>query len=802
MTYSIEACRSNNGEFKGTILRFDNATLLLDPGWNGSTSFDKFKEFWSEYIVQVDIILISQPTLECLGSYAVIFSEFLAHFKSRIQVFGTLPVCNLGRVNSLDFLISAGIVGPYKNARMDLEDVEGAFDSVQTVKYSQTIDMKNSFEGLKITAHNSGYAPGGTIWSIATYSEKILYAPRWNHTRDTILNSADLLDKSGNPTSSLMRPTSVITNTDILGSSEPQRKRVEHFYDTMKRSLQFNSSILIPVEIGGKLLEILALINNFLYENKKDGLRSDIHVLLLSYSRGRSITYAKSMLEWLSSQVVKTWESRDNRSPFDLISRLKIIRVNEINSFSGVKICLVSEAEDLLSQAINRLCTKEKVTTILTEKNVNLPADHPLQKLYGKWEQAVKSGSRSALDGNAINFSDSMALKIPKTTILDKKEMEEIRTQIEARNAERNTVMQELQKKEQETNESLFNDESSDEEEDLDVLNPNKRKATAAVKIEIPVDTIIQTTASAKQQMFQFYANKVKNDDYGEVVDFASFLPQEESYGGVQTKKHELDDDGYNINGDSHDSQGSRKISKKRKLDNAKQQSENYDDLSYLDPLKNDIYKRSLEKTKTNVRCSLVLIDLTSVVNARSTTIIWSSLKPRKLLSLPSVLAESSSILENLQKRSIDAVSMKASLTIEVDTAIKAFDISIDPTLDHLLKWQKISREYSVAHVVGRLIREKDPKSHREKMILQPSKNQLALHSHSSLRIGDVRLPELKRRLTAENHKAEFQGEGILVVDGKVLVRKINEAETIVDGSPSEVFYKVKSAVADMLASV
>ena len=121
MTYSIETCQSKSNEFRGTILRFENVTLLLDPGWNGSGSYEDCKEFWSKYAPQVDIVLLSQPTIECLGSYALMYKQFLAHFKSRIQVYGTLPVSNLGRVNSVDSLTSVGIMGPYNDAVMDLD---------------------------------------------------------------------------------------------------------------------------------------------------------------------------------------------------------------------------------------------------------------------------------------------------------------------------------------------------------------------------------------------------------------------------------------------------------------------------------------------------------------------------------------------------------------------------------------------------------------------------------------------------------------------------------------------------------
>lgn len=812
MTYTIETCRDEKKRFEGTIVRFNNVIVLLDPGWNGEGSYEECEEFWTQYISEVDIVLISQPTIECLGSYAMMFKQFLPHFRSRIQVYGTLPVSNLGRVNSVDLLTSVGILGPFSNAVMDLEDIESSFDLIETVKYSQTVDLKNKFDGLSLEAHNSGYAPGGTIWTIITSSEKILYAPRWNHTRDTILNSADLLDNTGNPTSSMMHPTSVITNLSIIGSAEPQRKRVEHFTDTMKRAIQMNNSLLVPVEVGGKLLEVLVLVNNFLYENMRGGLKYDIPVFLISYSRGRSLTYAKSMLEWLSSQVIKTWESRDNRSPFDVVSRLRIITPEELGGYTGQKICLVSEVDDILSQTINKLCSKDKVTIILTERHPNTPAQHPLRKLNDKWQQAIKNGSRSALDGNPISISDSMSLRIMKRTILNKKDAEKVREMIKTRNEVREKIIEEYTAKtndKAQTKTILFDvDDESSDEEGVDSMDARGKNGSGNVKVEIPVDITSNDSVSTNEKhlMFPFHPAKLKSDDYGDVVNLKRFLPQEESYDQAQSLKQSYSNNDYDEDDDddTYEVLDSRiNKSKKRKTDHNPRKQENNDDISYLDPLKSDIYKRAIVETKVNIRCSLVYIDLTSIVNARSIAIIWPAIKPRKVIVLPSAAPVDNQVVVNLAKRNIDILVTEFNNSVEMDTSVKAIDISIDPSLDQLLNWQRISKSFTVAHVVGKLLTETDPKApHREKVILKPLSNPLALHSGSSLRIGDVRLPELKRRLTAENHKAEFQGEGTLVIDGKVLVRKINDAETIVDGSPSDVFYKVKSAVSDMLANV
>ncbi|TPX08152.1 uncharacterized protein E0L32_010219 [Thyridium curvatum] len=81
------------------------------------------------------------------------------------------------------------------------------------------------------------------------------------------------------------------------------------------------------------------------------------------------------------------------------------------------------------------------------------------------------------------------------------------------------------------------------------------------------------------------------------------------------------------------------------------------------------------------------------------------------------------------------------------------------------------------------------------------------------LHVGDLRLADLRRAMQSSGHTAEFRGEGTLVVDGAVAVRKTTtgrvEVESIglpTDGGPATqvggTFYAVKKMIYDGLAVV
>ncbi|AMD18975.1 HBR074Wp [Eremothecium sinecaudum] len=803
MPYKLTCLKDESGATRGTLVCFDNCTFLIDPSWSGRGYYDDCLKFWKEWVSQLDIILLSQPTQDCIGAYAMLYYEFTTHFKSRIQVYSTLPIANLGRVVTVDLYASKGIIGPYDTNRMDIEDIETAFDHINTVKYSQLVDLKNKFDGLGLVAYSSGFAPGGVIWCINNYSEKFLYAPRWNHTRDTILNSADLLDKTGKPSSALMRPSVVLTCTENVSPSIPYRKRSLKFKEIVKKALVSNSSVVIPTAIGGKFLELFVLINDLLYETKKSDLQSDVPVLLISYSRGRTLTYAKSMLEWMSSQLVKTWVSRDNKSPFDMGNRLKIVPVSKLSNYPGTKICFVSQVDTLTNDVISKICTKEKALLLLTEKpnsgSQNIPI---LNKAYDKWERAISTSNFNATEGNPIVYSESMAVQFIKTKPLTGDDLSEFQSRIENRSRQRSEILASFQTTEHAANNgSAFSDD--DDDGDDDVLRSSVGGALSA-KIEIPMDILISSSITPKHKMFPFQPGKVSRDDYGDLVDFEQFLTLDGGRVKRNADQFEDEEEGY----DPHEFENPNKHStvgiRRRGDPDPNQSHGNNDDLSYLET-NSSPQQRVVSHHKVTVRCSMAFVDLSGLVDSRSLSIIWPALKPRKMVLTP--VAESHKetwIATQLQRKGLDVIDAQFNKDLTINTTLKSLDVLIDVEMDQSLRWQRISDGYVVAHVAGRLVREKDAKlSHREKLILKPLSNHPSrVQTGGTLRIGDVRLAELKRNLTAQSHVAEFKGEGTLVVDGQVVVRKIGESEAIVDGIPSDLFYKVKAAVADMLAKV
>ena len=76
------------------------------------------------------------------------------------------------------------------------------------------------------------------------------------------------------------------------------------------------------------------------------------------------------------------------------------------------------------------------------------------------------------------------------------------------------------------------------------------------------------------------------------------------------------------------------------------------------------------------------------------------------------------------------------------------------------------------------------------------------------LAIGNIRLPELKKKLQARNLVLEFKSEGTLVVNDTLAIRKVaygfgdgeDTGDVVIEGNVGPLYYEVKECIREMLA--
>lgn len=157
------------------------------------------------------------------------------------------------------------------------------------------------------------------------------------------------------------------------------------------------------------------------------------------------------------------------------------------------------------------------------------------------------------------------------------------------------------------------------------------------------------------------------------------------------------------------------------------------------------------------------------------------------------------------------------------------YEVCLDDNLWSNLKWNLIDNKYNVAHVQGssKLVAKScttlqhsfpDP---AVQVFLDRLKNrneadnvsESTAYGHkgnSFMAIGVIRMPELKRRLKDIGFNAEFKGEGTLVVEETIAIKKVDErqqndnslGDIIIDGQVGPIYYKVRDCIREMLAFI
>ncbi|KAJ7368490.1 beta-lactamase-like protein [Mycena albidolilacea] len=326
------------------LLQVDDVRILLDcgsPDWspeNPALKSDAEEPtfHWEEYCQSlreiastVDLVLLSHGDLAHCGLYAYAYSRW----NLKAPTYTSLPVQAMGRIATTEDIegirdeedvgdedesllqesdvVEDGTPSPPVNRDKlkgkyvaTLNEVQEAFDSVNTLRYSQPTRLQGKCQGLTITPFNAGHTIGGTIWKIRSPSSgTILYAVNVNHMRERHLDGAVLINKSsGGVFEPLARPDLLITDAErssVINSK--QRDRDVALIDTITSTLSSNrSSVLIPCDSSTRILELLVLLDQHWKFS-----RLSYPICLLSRTGNEMLTFVRSMMEWLGGTVSK-----------------------------------------------------------------------------------------------------------------------------------------------------------------------------------------------------------------------------------------------------------------------------------------------------------------------------------------------------------------------------------------------------------------------------------------------------------------------------------------------------------------
>ncbi|KAI8962099.1 beta-lactamase-like protein [Daldinia sp. FL1419] len=423
-----------------------------------------------------------------------------------------------------------------------------------------------------------------------------------------------------------------------------------------------------------------------------------------------------------------------------------------------------------------------------------------------------------------------------------------------------------------EASESESESEDSDNEQQGRALNAAttmgqaSRKKAALTDEDLGINILLKKKGvhdfdvrnkKGRDRMFPHPVRRKRADDYGELIRPEDFLRAEERD----------DNDGQDM-AQMGKNEDEEKVGKKRKWDNNQgpgsskrphltrgATDEPEPALSdgfvedELDGIPDDPDETSLGPSKlvlnretVSVKLEVDFIDLSGIHDKRSLHMLIPLIQPRKLILIGGNEGETLTLASDCKKLlaegSVSIYTPNVGVTIDASVDTNAWVVKLAPSLVKQLKWQSV-RGLSIATVTGRLLamQKRLAASHDEETaskrlktedstespgetsvepmldVLPTNMASAARSAAQPLHVGDLRLADLRKAMQQSGHTAEFRGEGTLLIDGSVVVRKTTagriDVESIglpTDGGPATqlggTFYAVKKTIYESLAVV
>ncbi|KAH7029212.1 RNA-metabolising metallo-beta-lactamase [Microdochium trichocladiopsis] len=369
-----------------------------------------------------------------------------------------------------------------------------------------------------------------------------------------------------------------------------------------------------------------------------------------------------------------------------------------------------------------------------------------------------------------------------------------------------------------------------------------------------------------RDRMFPHAIRKKRADDYGELIRPEDFLRAEEraeadaaeaemiSKSAEQDgfgKKRKWDDS--TAKGKNNGQTGQKRPQLKRRgsddADGGQAEEAVQDELDEVpedeDESANSPSKLVVTIDKMQIHMQIDFVDFSGIHDKRSLHMLLPLIQPRKLILTSGgedeTLKLASAVKQLFAEDSIDIYTPTMGTSIDASVDTHAWVVKLAPALVKQLRWQNV-RGLSIATVTGRLLslakadqKEEDEAAKKrlktedamdesadqpESVAVEPTLDVVpsnmasAARSHAQpLHVGDLRLADLRKAMQQAGHTAEFRGEGTLLVDGSVVVRKTTTGRINVesiglptDGGPATqfggTFYAVKKSIYESLAVV
>ncbi|ELU12868.1 hypothetical protein CAPTEDRAFT_155355 [Capitella teleta] len=707
------------------MLQVDEFHFLLDCGWD--EEFDPvFMENLKKHLPQIDAVLLSYPDPQHLGALPYLVGKC----GMTCPIYSTLPVYKMGQMFMYDLYQS------HHNSEefnlFSLDDVDAAFDRIQQLKYSQTINLKGKGHGLQITPLPAGHMIGGTIWKIVKDGEEeIIYAVDYNHKRERHLNGCVL--------ETINRPHLLITDAYNADFNQARRRlRDEQLMTTILQTLRNDGNCLVALDTAGRILELAHLLDQ-MWRNQESGLMA-YSLALLNNVAYNVVEFAKSQVEWMSDKIMRSFEERRN-NPFQFKHLQLCHSMAELAKVPEPKVVLAS-TPDLQTGFSRELfvqwCSNPKNCIILTNRT------------------APPTLCRQLID---YPNRGSVRLEVKRRVRLEGRALEDFLRAERERKAE---VEREKAEKERREREGL---ESSDDSADEEVGDGGRHDLM--VKMEKGKGFFKQVKKS--QAMFPFEEEKLKWDEYGEIIRIEDYIIKEATTMEDEPMHNELK--------------------------------------SFVTE-KTEVPTKCISSSETlELRANILYIDFEGRSDGDSMRKIISQVRPRQLI----LVRGSRESTESLAAFCRDAPDIGKVYTprlnelVDATTESKIFQVRLKDSVVSALNFSK-ARDAEIAWIDAMLDLNQaeamedgeNPEDEEAVPVVIPTSQ---IRPHGAVFVNEPKLSDFKQTLVNLGVQAEFSA-GVLICNSVVAVRKNEAGRLQLEGTLCDDYYRIRQLLYEQFAIV
>lgn len=729
------------------LLVVDKFNILLDCGWTDAFDVNDLQEL-AKAAPSVDAVLLSHPDTLHLGAlpYAV------GKLGLTAPAYCTMPVHRLGLMYMYDHFYSRRAVSNFDVFTM--EDVDMAFDNTVQLKYSQDYPLSDKGEGITITPYAAGRLLGGTVWKISKDTEDIIYAVDYNHRKERHLNGTVL--------ETMTRPAVLITDAyNALVNQSARQKRDQDFIDLVMRHLRANGNVLLPVDTAGRVLEMILFMEQNWAHN-----RLPYPVAFISNVADSTIESAKSLLEWMSDAIAKSFErTRDN--PF-LFKYLKLCHnrkeLDELPPGPKVVFATMASLEaGFARELFTEWAGDERNLVLFTEKGqVGTFARRCLQVEPPPPFVIVTMSRKIPLTGDELRAYEEEQARVKREQERKEKELREK----ELREKEQKEKEFKALKQAEENGDSAAQETQvvmASDAADAVAQAPSTDAGAGTVAVvrqfgDVLIDGFVPPP-EAVAPMFPFYENTSEWDEFGEVINPDDYMSKEEEAVDFMSTVPAL--------------VGDAAVEEKIEGD-------------VVDLLLHD----KPSKVVTNdlvviVKCSLQYIDFEGRSDGRSIKTILQHVAPLKLVLIHGPAESTEHLKQHCLKNVTPFVfSPRVGETVDVTSDLSAYKVTLTEQLMSNVIFRKLGG-YELAWVDGAVGKQDEDETFPLLPVESPP-------PHKAVLVEDLRLADFRHLLATKGVQAEFSG-GMLRCGNHISVRKvIGGHQVVIEGPLCEDYYKIR----------